>query len=250
MEERLQKVLAMAGVGSRRKCEELIVEGRVSINGKIVDILGSRADPAKDELRVDGRLVAMPDRKYYILLNKPAGYASTRFDPYAKKTVMELVADVSANLHTIGRLDLDTEGLIILTNDGELTHLLTHPSHQVGKTYVATVRGKVTPGALEQLRNGIMLDDGITAPADAKLLNVSPDERRSVVELTIHEGRKRQVRRMMMSIGHRVEHLARTKIGGISMGNLQVGSWRHLSEAEVKKLFIAGGGKPPKSVKS
>lgn len=244
MEERLQKVLAMAGVGSRRKCEELIVEGRVSVNGKTVDVLGSRADPKKDEIKVDGRLVTMPDRNYYILLYKPEGYTSTSFDPYAKHTVMELVADVSTTLHTVGRLDVDTEGLIILTNDGDLTYRLTHPSHEIGKTYVATVRGEVTEEELDKLRNGIMLDDGRTAPAEAKLLKVSIDGRRSMIELTLHEGKKRQVRRMTMAIGHRTDHLARTQIDDIKIGKLKPGQWRHLTEAEVKKLLSIPSTKP------
>jgi pseudouridine synthase len=243
VEERLQKVMAAAGVGSRRKCEELIAAGKVSVNGKIVDRLGARADPEKDEIRVDGKLVTLPDRNYYVLLNKPSGYTSTSFDPYAKKTVLQLVADVSASLHTVGRLDLDTEGLIILTNDGDLTYRLTHPSHEVGKTYVATVRGAVTEDNLQRLREGITLDDGKTAPAEAKLLNVSEDCRRSVVELVIHEGKKRQIRRMLMAVGHRVEHLIRTKIGSIGMGSLKAGEWRYLTDAEVKKLKKEAGEK-------
>ena len=236
MEERLQKVLASAGVGSRRSCEELIAEGRVTINGEIADRLGIRADAEKDEIRVDGKLVTLPDRDYYILLNKPMGYTSTKFDPFAKKTVLELVADLSANLHTVGRLDMDTEGLILLTNDGDFTFKLTHPSHEVGKTYEATVRGKVTEEEIEHINTGIQLDDGMTAPAEARLLSVSPDERRSHVEITIHEGKKRQVRRMFQSIGHRVEHLIRTKIGNIETGELNLGEWRYLTDEEVADL--------------
>jgi 23S rRNA pseudouridine2605 synthase len=241
VEERLQKVMASAGVGSRRKCEELIAEGRVKVNGKIVDVLGSRADPDTDEIRVDDKLVTMPDRLYYILLNKPKGYTSTRFDKFAKHTVIELVADLSASLHTIGRLDLDTEGLIILTNDGDLTYRLTHPSHEVDKTYVATVRGKVHDDNLARLREGIELEDGMTAPAQANRLSVAEDGRTSTVELVIHEGKKRQVRRMLMALGHRVVSLARTKIDGIEAGDLEVGKWRHLTEDEVKQLQSASG---------
>lgn len=243
MEERLQKVLAAAGVGSRRKSEELIVEGRVTIDGKVADVLGTKVDPDKAEIKVDGKLVTLPDRKYYILLNKPVGFTSTKFDKYAKNTIMELVADISANLHTIGRLDVDTEGLIILTNDGDLTHRLTHPSHEVWKTYVATVRGAVTEDEIKDLTEGVMLEDGKTAPAKAKILKVAADGRMSVVELTIHEGRKRQVRRMLMAVGHRVETLVRTKIGDISIGKQPVGEWRHLTAAEVKSLFAASGKK-------
>lgn len=228
--------MAAAGVGSRRKCEDLISAGKVTVNGKTIDRLGAKADPEKDEIRVDGRLVTLPERNYYILLNKPVGFTSTKFDKFAKNTIMELVADVSANLHTVGRLDMDTEGLIILTNDGDLTYRLTHPSHEVGKTYVATVRGIVNEDELRILSEGVKLDDGTTAPAVVKLRNVSPDGRRSVVELTIHEGKKRQVRRMMMAVGHRVEHLLRTKIDKISVGDLPVGKWRYLTDKEVAQL--------------
>jgi pseudouridine synthase len=241
VEERLQKVLASAGVGSRRKCEELIKDGRVTVNGKTFDELGVRADPERDEIKVDGKLVTLPERRYYILLNKPIGYTSTKFDRFAKKTVIDLVADVSANLHTIGRLDVDTEGLIILTNDGDLTFRLTHPSHEVGKTYVAAVRGEVTEKDLEILQHGVQLEDGVTAPAKARVLEVSKDGRSSTVELTIHEGRKRQVRRMLCAVGHRVDKLARTKIGPIEIGNLPVGNWRHLTEAEIAALRAESG---------
>jgi len=236
VEERLQKVMAKAGVGSRRKCEELIAAGKVTVNGKLVDKLGARADPEKDEIRVDGKLITLPDRMYYILLNKPTGYTSTKFDPYAKKTVISLVADVSANLHTVGRLDVDTEGLIILTNDGDLTYKLTHPSHEVNKTYVATVRGAISEESLQKLREGIDLEDGKTAPAEAKLLEISPDGRRSIVEIVIHEGRKRQVRRMLNAVGYRVEHLIRTKIADIAIDDLPIGAWRYLTDDEVKRL--------------
>lgn len=219
----------------------------MSVNGRIVDRLGTKADPTTDEIRVDGKLVTLPDRRYYILLNKPAGYTSTNFDRFAQKTVLELVADVSANLHTVGRLDADTEGLLILTNDGDFTFKLTHPSHEIGKTYKATVRGVITEGKLEKLRNGIELEDGKTAPADVRLISIAPDEKHSTVEITIHEGRKRQVRRMFAAVGHKVEKLVRTKIGNIEIGDLKPGQWRYLTEDEVKELYkmaeIAGKGK-------
>lgn len=237
MEERLQKILASAGVGSRRKCEELISKGRVSVNGRIVDRLGAKADPDTDEIRVDGKLITLPNRRYYILLNKPAGYTSTNFDRFAKRTVLELVADVSANLHTVGRLDVDTEGLIILTNDGDFTFKLTHPKHKINKTYEAVVRGMIKEDKLEKLRKGVVLEDGVTAPADVRLIDVSPDGKLSRVEITIHEGRKRQVRRMFAAVGHKVEKLVRTKIGNIGIGELTPGQWRYLTEDEVKALY-------------
>jgi len=228
--------MASAGVGSRRKCEELILAGRVTVDGEVVARLGTKIDPEKAEIRVDGKLITLPERRYYILLNKPVGYTSTRFDPFAKRTVIELVAAAGANLHTVGRLDRETEGLIILTSDGDLTYRLTHPKHELGKTYVAAVRGRVTEDKLRRLREGVQLEDGVTAPAEARLIEVSPDGRSSVVELTIHEGRKRQVRRMFAAIGHRVERLVRTKIGGIGIGDLAVGKWRYLTDEEVERL--------------
>lgn len=179
----------------------------------------------------------MPGEKYYILLNKPKGYTSTSFDPYAKKTVMELVSDIGAPLHTVGRLDVDTQGLLILTTDGEFTNKLTHPSHEVGKTYQAAVRGVPDKQDLEQLSNGIKLEDGMTAPADVRLVSESDNGRSSVVEITIHEGRKRQIKRMFEVIGHRVEELVRTKIDGIEIGDMPTGTWRHLADEEVQRLL-------------
>jgi 23S rRNA pseudouridine2605 synthase len=239
LEERLQKILSAAGVASRRRSEELISEGRVAVNGIIADRLGFRADPGKDTITVDGKPVLMPGVKYYILLNKPKGYTSTSFDPYASRTVMELVTDVGAPLHTVGRLDVDTEGLLILTTDGAFTQKLTHPSHEVGKTYKATVRGVPDENDLERLREGVRLDDGPTSPADVKLISQAPDGRTSIVEITIHEGRKRQVRRMFDAVGHRVEHLVRTKIDDIELDDLPQGKWRHLTEEEVDHLLKA-----------
>jgi len=217
----------------------LIREGRVAVNGRVVDRLGARADPERDSITVDGKPVIMPGLKYYILLNKPRGYTSTSFDPLAKKTVMDLVSDVGAPLHTVGRLDADTEGLLILTTDGDLTQKLTHPSHEVGKTYVATVRGVPDERILDKLRRGIRLEDGLTAPAEVRLVDSSADGRTSRVEITIHEGRKRQVRRMFEAVGHRVIHLIRTKIDGIEIGSLPIGKWRHLTDEEVRRLLEA-----------
>lgn len=237
MEERLQKILSAAGVASRRRSEQLITEGRVAVNGVKADRLGIKADPDKDTITVDGKPVLMPGVKYYILLNKPAGYTSTSFDPYAKETVMDLVTDVGAPLHTVGRLDVDTEGLLILTTDGDFTQKLTHPSYEVPKTYQVTVRGVPKKQELERLRNGIRLEDGITAPAKVKLLKADDGKRRSIVEITIHEGRKRQVKRMFEAIGHKVEHLVRTKIVEIEIKDLPLGKWRHLTEKEVQALL-------------
>lgn len=181
----------------------------------------------------------MPGRKYYILLNKPKGYTSTSFDPYAKQTVMELVSNVGSPLHTVGRLDVDTEGLLILTTDGDFTQKLTHPSHEVPKTYRATVRGVPNERDLDLLRQGVMLEDGMTAPAEVKLVETIAAGRSSIVDITIHEGRKRQIRRMFEAIRHKVLALTRIRIDGIGIGSLQVGKWRHLTQTEVKKLLSA-----------
>ncbi|NLB54732.1 MAG: rRNA pseudouridine synthase [Lentisphaerae bacterium] len=237
MEERLQKILSAAGVASRRRSEQLITEGRIAVNGVTADRLGIKADPDKDTITVDGKPVLMPGVKYYILLNKPAGYTSTSFDPYAKKTVMDLVTDVGAPLHTVGRLDVDTEGLLILTTDGDFTQKLTHPSYEVPKTYRVTVRGVPNERGLERLSKGIRLEDGVTAPAKTRLVKVESGKRTSLIEITIHEGRKRQIKRMFEVIGHKVEHLVRSKIAGIQIEDLPLGKWRHLTEKEVQALL-------------
>ena len=228
-------MLAAAGVGSRRHCEELIASGRVAVNGKTA-ILGSKADPENDTITIDGQPIESEQGKLYLLLNKPTGYTSTRFDRYAQHTVLELVPEISGYLYPVGRLDVDTSGLIILTNDGELANLLTHPSHQVEKTYVAEVRGRVSAREIEQLAEGVDLDDGRTAPAKVRLLAHSPETNTSRVEITIHEGRKRQVRRMLAAVGHRVERLTRVRLGSLDLKGLAEGEHRYLTKKEVSQL--------------
>jgi len=226
--ERLQKVLARAGFGSRRVCEELIDDGRVRLNGAVAR-LGDRVDTANGVVEVDGVPIGVaPDLVHY-LLNKPAGVVTTAADPQGRPTVVDLVPP-EPRVHPVGRLDLDTEGLLLLTNDGTLTHRLTHPSFGVEKEYLAQVQGRPSRGAIRRLREGVDLDDGRTAPAEASL--VAPD----LVRLTIHEGRNRQVRRMCEAVGHPVVRLVRTRIGPLRDPQLRPGRWRPLTLEEVRAL--------------
>jgi 23S rRNA pseudouridine2605 synthase len=226
--ERLQKVLARLGFGSRRVCEDLIAEGRVTVNGQVAD-LGRRVEADDDEVAVDGVVVGIkPDLVYY-LLNKPRGVVTTASDPQGRPTVVGLVPD-EPRVFPVGRLDADTEGLLLLTNDGDLAHRLTHPSFGVEKEYVAEVEGTPSPGAVRTLRQGVELDDGPTAPARASL--VSP----SVLRIAIHEGRNRQVRRMCDAVGHPVRRLVRTRIAGLADRSLKPGEWRPLTTDEVRAL--------------
>ena len=226
--ERLQKVLARVGIGSRRVCEDLIAEGRVLVDGEMA-VLGRRVDPETALIEVDGAPVGVrPDLVHYIL-NKPAGVVTTADDPQGRPTVVGLVPD-EPRVFPVGRLDVDTEGLLLLTNDGELAHRLTHPSYGVEKEYVAEVEGLPTRAVLRRLREGVELDDGPTAPARATLVDPS------VVRLTIHEGRNRQVRRMCEAVGHSVVRLIRTRIGPLADRSLAPGAWRELTGAEVRSL--------------
>jgi len=226
--ERLQKVLARAGIGSRRTCEDLIADGRVRVDGAVVR-LGARIDVSQQVVEVDGVPITVdPDLVHY-LLNKPAGVVTTASDTHGRPTVIELVP-ASPRVHPVGRLDLETEGLLLLTNDGALTHRLTHPSFGVEKEYLAEVAGLPSRGALRRLREGVELDDGMTAPAVVSL--VSP----SVVKLVIHEGRNRQVRRMCEAVGHPVVRLVRTRIGPLRDQHLPPGAWRPLEQDELRAL--------------
>ena len=226
--ERLQKVLARVGIGSRRVCEDLIAEGRVLVDGEMA-VLGRRVDPETAFIEVDGAPVGVrPDLVHYVL-NKPAGVVTTADDPQGRPTVVGLVPD-EPRVFPVGRLDVDTEGLLLLTNDGELAHRLTHPSYGVEKEYVAEVEGLPTRAVLRRLREGVELDDGPTAPARATLVDPS------VVRLTIHEGRNRQVRRMCEAVGHSVVRLIRTRIGPLTDRSLAPGAWRELTGAEVRSL--------------
>lgn len=234
--ERLQKVLATTGWGSRRTCEELIAEGRVTVNGVIAE-LGRRVDPATDLIAVDGAPVGVKPGLVYYLLNKPPGVVTTAKDTHDRRTVVELVP-AEPRVFPVGRLDRETEGLLLLTNDGELAHRITHPSHGVEKEYLAHVKGHVSQGSLRRLRDGIELDDGITSPADAS--QPTP----GVLRLTIHEGRNRQVRRMCDAIGHPVLRLVRTRIGPLVDRSLRPGDWRELSTGERKALIESVADEP------
>jgi 23S rRNA pseudouridine2605 synthase len=236
MEQRLQKVLSQAGVASRRAAERLIADGRVTVNGKTVHEMGTKADADTDDIRVDGRRLHAPERKRYILLNKPAGFVSTRSDPQRRRTVIDLLAGVREYVYPVGRLDYDTEGLLLLTNDGDLAARLTHPRHGIERSYEARVAGMPDADALRQLREGIPLDGRRTLPAEAAVLNDRRGQREGVVQLTIREGRNRQVRRMLEAVGHPVRHLARTRIGPLTDRRLKPGEWRDLSAAEVTTL--------------
>jgi 23S rRNA pseudouridine2605 synthase len=226
--ERLQKVLGRVGIGSRRVVEELIEAGRVVVNGRTA-ILGARVDAERDEVAVDGVVVGVAPGLVHYLLNKPGGVLTTSDDPYGRPTVLQLVP-AEPRVFPVGRLDLDTEGLLLLTNDGALTHRLTHPSFGVEKEYVAWVSGRPTRLTLRRLREGVELDDGPTAPARASL--VEPD----VIRLTIHEGRNRQVRRMCEAVGHPVRRLVRVRIGPLSDRSLEPGAWRPLTQDERRAL--------------
>ncbi len=232
--ERLQKVLAQAGLGSRRHCEELIEDGVVTVNGNLAT-LGDKVDPATDRIEVDGVAIGTRPGLVYYLLNKPAGVVTSAGDPHGRHSVTDLVP-AEPRVFPVGRLDQDTEGLLLLTNDGDLTHRLTHPSFGVDKEYVAEVEGRPSRGSLRLLRDGVELDDGVTAPAKASL--VEPN----VVRLTIHEGRNRQVRRMCEAIGHPVVRLVRTRIGPITDRRLAPGEWRALTTEEVRNLERAAAG--------
>lgn len=244
MQQRLQKILSQAGLASRRAAETLIAEGRVSVNGTTVREMGTKADADADDIRVDGRRVKAAEGKRYILLNKPAGVVSTRSDPQRRPTVIDLLTGVREYVYPVGRLDYDTDGLLLLTNDGDLAAMLTHPRHGVPRTYEARVAGVPDDAALRRLRNGIPLDGHRTLPAEAALAHTARDGRTSTIVLTIREGRNRQVRRMCEAIGHPVGELTRTRIGPLSDAKLATGRWRDLTEVEIRKLRALSAGAP------
>lgn len=232
--ERLQKILSRAGVASRRAAERLMAEGRVSVNRVTVRELGTKADPARDDIRVDGRRITLPDRHVYLLLNKPAGYVTTRSDPQRRPTVLDLLRGVREYVYPVGRLDFDSEGLLLLTNDGALAAQLTHPRHGVPRVYEARLLGVPDDRDHARLERGILLDDQKTAPAQVERLRVLGD--RTILRITLHEGRNRQVRRMCEAIGHPVEQLRRVAIGPLRDPALKLGQYRPLTDDEVARL--------------
>jgi pseudouridine synthase len=231
---RLQKFLASVGVASRRASEKIIQDGRVQVNGRIVRELGVKIDPDVDEIKVDGKACRKEPRHIYILINKPIGVVTTVKDPFGRPTVLDLIKGLKERVYPVGRLDMDTEGLLILTNDGEVTYRLTHPKHEVEKTYLAHVRGMVGRQQILMLETGVKLEDGLTAPAKVRIVKYDGDS--TVLEIKIHEGKKRQVRRMCSAVGNPVIYLKRTHIGTLSLKNLKPGQWRFMTAKEIEYI--------------
>ena len=239
MEQRLQKLIAAAGIASRRHAEELIVAGKVTVNGEVIKQLGAKADPEKDHIKVNGKLInpqLQSREKVYVLLNKPKGYLTSVSDPEGRPLVTELLPASLGRLHPVGRLDFNTEGLLLLTNDGEFTNFITAARNQVEKVYEVKVKGVPTDTAIERLRRGVTLDDG-TRTAPAKIKKVNETQANAWYEVTLHQGRNQQVRRMFELIGHSVLKLRRVRIGFLSDENLKPGHWRFLSPGEVGRMM-------------
>jgi 23S rRNA pseudouridine2605 synthase len=238
--DRLQKILSQAGVASRRASEQLMLDGRVTVNGATVRELGTKADAMHDDIRVDGRRVKAPQHHRYILLNKPRGYVTTRSDPERRPTVIDLLRGVREYVYPVGRLDFDSEGLLLLTNDGDLAARLTHPRHGVPRVYEAVVFGVPDAHDLRRLAKGVTIDDRPTQPAIVKVLRARDEG--AILEITVREGRNRQVRKMCAAIGHPVSQLKRVAIGPLRDSRLKPGHWRDLEEAEVARLRAATAG--------
>ena len=236
MEERLQKYLAQCGVAARRKCEELVLQGRVQVNGVTVTELGTKINPEKDKIKFDGKDIKQSPKLVYILLNKPIGYVTTADDQFGRDTVLDLVK-VKERIVPVGRLDMYTSGALILTNDGDFVYQVTHPKHEIEKTYTVTIKGIVQNSEVEQLRNGIKIDDYITKPARVKILKTDTEKGISRLEITIHEGKNRQVRKMCEAVGRKVLALHRSKIGGIGVKDIELGKWRYLTANEVQQIL-------------
>lgn len=243
--ERLQKILAQAGIASRRKSEQLILEGRVEVNDKVVTELGVKADPEKDVIKVNGKPIKQ-ERKVYLLFHKPKGVITALSDPKGRKTVADFLKNVPERVYPIGRLDYDTEGLLLLTNDGEFAQAMMHPSSEIPKTYFASLKGIPHGSVLEKLQAGIKLDDGMTAPAEVEYVDVKPDRNESVISITIHEGRNRQVRRMFEAVSYPVHKLRRVKYGILTLEGVSRGKYRSLTKEEVNNLLSLVTVKPSK----
>ncbi|MDM8000384.1 MAG: pseudouridine synthase [Dehalococcoidia bacterium] len=232
--ERLQKVLAAAGLGSRRACEQIIADGRVSVNGKVVTVQGTRVDPAADAVEVDGIRLDTQVEPRYFLLHKPPGYLTTMEDPHGRPTVLDIFKE-NGRFFPVGRLDMESRGLLLITNNGFVAHRLTHPRFRIDKTYVARVSGQVSPGVLRQLREGVELEEGRTSPARVRVVGREGDS--TVLEFVIHQGWKRQIRRMCEAVGLRVTDLMRTRLGPLTIAGLPEGRWRELRPSEVDALL-------------
>ena len=240
-DERLQKVLAAAGLASRRECEQLILEGRVQIDGEIVSELGARVNPARQEIRVDGEPLPRPKRVYYAV-HKPAGVVTTARDPAGRPRVIDLLPPSAGRVFAVGRLDLESEGLILLTNDGELAHQVTHPKHGVEKTYEVQVAGHMAPEVLQQLRHGVYLSEGFAHAVHARIK--SKLKKSTLLEMVLDEGRNREVRRLLARVGHKVQRLTRVAVGPVRLGEMPRGAHRKLSPEEVRAPCTAAAGGP------
>lgn len=236
MEEiRLQKYLAEAGIASRRKCEEYITAGRVKVNGKIINELGTKVSPEKDEIYFDDKKIENKEELVYILLNKPIGYVTTAKDQFNRDTVMNLIK-IKERVVPVGRLDMYTSGALLLSNDGNFVYKITHPKHEINKTYTVTLKGIVTKEDIEKLEKGVDIGGYTTKPAKVKILKTDIEKNISRLEITIHEGKNRQVRKMCEAIEKKVQALHRTKIGNISVKTLKIGQWRYLTKKEIEEL--------------
>ncbi len=235
MPERLQKFISQAGITSRREAEKLISSGRISVNGKVITELGTKIDPVKDKIKLDGKLITS-EKLVYIMLNKPKGIVTTLNDPQGRKTVINLISDIPQRIYPVGRLDYNTEGLLLMTNDGDLTHSLIHPSRKIFKTYVAKVAGMPPEEKLDLLRAGIKLSDGLTAPAQINIIEFDREKNITSLEIVIHEGKNRQIRRMFEAIHFPVKQLKRVKFDFLTLAGLKRGRYRHLTEDEVEEL--------------
>lgn len=242
--ERLQKLLARAGVASRRGAEELVLAGRVTVNGAVIDQLGSRADPRVDDVRLDGERLR-DERPTFFALHKPTGVVTTLEDPQGRKTIRPLLPSDAGRVFPVGRLDYNSAGLLLVTNDGDLAAALLHPRNQVPRTYLVKVSGRPTRSTLARLRRGVKLDDGKTGPAEVEIEQELPTK--TWLRVTIREGKRREVRRMCESVGHKVDKLVRVSFGPIELGRLRVGTWRPLSGDEVEALRSAAGFTPPRA---
>ena len=233
---RINKYIALCGVASRRKAEELILAGRVTVNDEVMTELSYKVDEENDIVKVDDKLIKEENKLVYILLNKPEGYITTVKDQFDRPSVLDLVSDIKERVYPIGRLDYETSGLLLLTNDGDLTYKLTHPKHEVDKTYVARVKGKLTKEEIERFKTGLKIEDYTTAPAKLKVIKYDEQRDSSLLEIKIHEGKNRQVRKMCKAINHPVLRLRRRAMGKIKIGDCEIGKYRYLTEDEIKYL--------------
>ncbi len=235
---RLQKFLADNGIASRRKCEEYILQGKVRVNDEVITILGTKIDPKVDKVYYNNKLIEYKNENIYILLNKPVGYVTTSKDQFHRDIVLDLIKGVPQRVVPVGRLDMYTSGALILTNDGDFVYYITHPKHEITKTYTVTLKGNVKQEEINLLKNGIKIDDYITKPAKVKILKIDKEKSVSRIEITIHEGKNRQVRKMCEAIDKKVMALHRSKIGFISVKDMKMGTWRYLKKEEINQLYL------------